>query len=142
MTSGRSRALFAVLLVVWCAATWTLSSQSDPEAYVGVRVRLPDKVEHAIEYAVGGLLAAGAAGSGGRRRAWLAPIAFCAAWGVLDEIHQSYVPGRDATGWDVLADVFGAAVGTLGMSWWRARRQTPDRGVDESGELTQERRGT
>ena len=51
-----------------------------------------------------------------------------AAYGVVDELHQSYVPGRANSVADVLSDVCGAALaitvlrGALGLSprWWRA----------------------
>jgi len=32
-----------------------------------------------------------------------------ASWGVLDEIHQSFVPGRDCSAGDLLADIVGLA---------------------------------
>jgi len=31
-------------------------------------------------------------------------------WGLSDEFHQSFVPGRDASGWDLLADAVGFAI--------------------------------
>lgn len=138
----RARWAWFVLLALWCAATWKLSSESDPEDYVGVELGLPDKVEHGIEYAVGGFLAAGAVASVRRARPFAAAVIFCVAWGVLDEYHQSFVPGRDSTGWDVAADGVGAALGALGSAWWSRRREAAGRGDDESGELTHERRPT
>ncbi|MCU0588999.1 MAG: VanZ family protein [Syntrophobacteraceae bacterium] len=32
-------------------------------------------------------------------------------WGVADELHQSYVPGRDSSPWDVLYDAAGLSLG-------------------------------
>ena len=43
------------------------------------------------------------------------------AYGVTDEYHQSYVPGRDASPWGVLAD----GIGGFMVAWtmhWRYRR--------------------
>lgn len=34
-------------------------------------------------------------------------------YGISDELHQSFVPGRDCSGWDVLADFFGSSIGVL-----------------------------
>lgn len=38
--------------------------------------------------------------------AWLATVLY----GIVDEFHQSFVPGRDATGFDVAVDALGATV--------------------------------
>ena len=52
------------------------------------------------------------------------------AFGVSDEIHQSFVPGRDADVLDVVADALGAAVGAAGYAWaLRARGSAADRGA-------------
>ncbi|MCD7856099.1 MAG: VanZ family protein [Clostridiales bacterium] len=40
-------------------------------------------------------------------------IALCFLYGVTDEFHQSFVPGRDATVGDVTADTAGAAAGVV-----------------------------
>ena len=42
-------------------------------------------------------------------------------WGVLDEIHQHFVPGRDASVRDVVADALGVA---LALLVWAARQGT------------------
>ena len=44
------------------------------------------------------------------RQFWLT-IALTATYGLLDEYHQSYVPGRDASLADSLADITGAVLG-------------------------------
>ncbi len=70
-----------------------------------------DKVAHLALYAVLGLALAR-----GRLRAPSSPphlvlVLLGVALGVLDELHQSYVPGRDASGWDALADTLGVVAG-------------------------------
>jgi len=42
-------------------------------------------------------------------------VLFCFAYGVGDEFHQSFIPGRLASVWDVLADTAGAILVVL---WW------------------------
>ncbi len=44
-------------------------------------------------------------------------IAVCLAglYAILDELHQSYVPGRNASPWDVCIDVVG---GFVGLALW------------------------
>jgi len=60
-----------------------------------------------------------------RAAAWAAVIA--ALYGVTDEVHQHYVPGRAMSFYDWLADVSGAAA-WIPAAWARARRKpTPPR---------------
>jgi len=135
-----ARILFAVLLALWCGAVFTLSSKSDPEEYVGVRVRLPDKVEHGIEYAAGGFLAAGAFGALRDRRPLVAAVVFCGLWGASDEWHQSFVPGRDCSAADLAADVVGGTLGGAAFLLLSGRAQAPRAAVDESDERMEARR--
>ena len=67
-----------------------------------------DKPAHAAEYALLGYFLA--RGLGGRRAALLG-FFLAVGYSVLDEFHQSFVPGRDPSGLDLLADAFGAGVG-------------------------------
>ncbi|WP_051946893.1 VanZ family protein [Thermus amyloliquefaciens] len=71
-----------------------------------------DKAAHFLAYALLGLLLR--LGLGVFR-----PAFFVAAlYGLADEWHQSFVPGREAFGWDLLADALGAWVGArLGGRW-------------------------
>jgi VanZ family protein len=46
----------------------------------------------------------------------LAIVGVMAVWGVADETHQTWIPGRSMEGDDVLADVAGAAAGALAAS--------------------------
>jgi len=43
------------------------------------------------------------------------------AYGITDEFHQSFVPGRDASIWDVLADNVGGFLAAV-MLFWRDRK--------------------
>ncbi len=44
------------------------------------------------------------------------------SYGVFDEWHQSFVPGRDVSGADLLRDLLGAAIGVgLVRRWWAAQ---------------------
>jgi VanZ family protein len=132
LSGDRARAASAVSLAAWCVATFVLSSQSDPEDFVGVHVALNDKVVHGIEYATGGFLAAGAFGFLRGRRRLTAAALFCGLWGASDEWHQSFVPGRDSSIVDVAADVAGATIGVLAFSWTAGRGRSPRESVCES----------
>jgi len=49
-------------------------------------------------------------------------VLFCLFYGITDEFHQSFIPGRNGDVFDVLADASGgvlAAVGGWGWRWWR-----------------------
>lgn len=47
-------------------------------------------------------------------------------YGVIDEIHQRFVPGRTASTGDLVVDAVGA-IGVLLPLWWRERRACPQR---------------
>ena len=47
------------------------------------------------------------------RARYLAVFFLAAAYGASDEFHQYFVPGRECSGFDLLADVAGAAAGVL-----------------------------
>ncbi len=50
-------------------------------------------------------------------------LAFCLAYGISDEFHQSFVPGREPSIFDVVADVCGAAL-MLGTVWFLKQEKT------------------
>ena len=58
-----------------------------------------------------------AAGPWARSYALGFAILTAAAYGVSDEIHQAFIPSRESSGWDVLADAVGAAMVTWGWRW-------------------------
>ena len=107
---------YILLSVLYMALIWFLSSQA------GVSVPIPsgfDKAIHFAEYGILGFLL----GRGlGRRRLWISFL-LVAAWGIVDEWHQSWVPLRDASPWDAAADAAGALAGTL----FAAAAEKPDR---------------
>ena len=92
--------LAALVIVFW------LSSMSEvPGAHY-----FWAKLLHTVGYAGLGVLAMRAF-HGGFTPPRLVPTLYAAAavvlWGISDEFHQSFVPGRDASPWDVLADSIG-----------------------------------
>jgi VanZ family protein len=75
-----------------------------------------DKVEHVIAYTLLGLAYYNAASAGGLRRGkLLAAVTWGATvlYGLSDEFHQSFVPGRTADLDDILADSVGGFVGVV-----------------------------
>ncbi|PZA07390.1 VanZ family protein [Meiothermus sp. PNK-Is4] len=110
------RPLYLILALGWMGGIFYLSSQS------GERVGIPspwDKFVHAGVYGLLGWLLA--KGSGSPRWGW----AIAVAYGLSDEFHQSFVPGRQADVLDLLADSVGAFLGIHlpqkpRRAWWRA----------------------
>jgi VanZ family protein len=90
-----------------------------------------DKSGHTLAYAGLGALLLFALARGRPERVTLGraaiAVALASAYGVTDEWHQSFVPGRSAEVADVLADVLGAALGValaaaLATLWTTKRR--------------------
>jgi VanZ family protein len=67
-----------------------------------------------------------------RTNSLLSAFVFTCAYGVLDEVHQLYVPGRWADVYDVVADAIGA---TIAMAWLRLRLGGFRRPLGEKGPL-------
>jgi VanZ family protein len=90
---------------------------------------VPDWFSHAIIYMVLSVLASRAFATGGRI-GWGgagAVFLFCVAYGVSDELHQAFVPGRHADPWDVLKDAIGTLIGLGLYAAWanRATKREP-----------------
>jgi len=51
-------------------------------------------------------------------------VLFCLLFGLSDEFHQSFVPGRDVSGGDVMADIAGGAIAWILFASWRLWRKT------------------
>ncbi len=56
----------------------------------------------------------------------IAVTLFCLIYGVSDELHQSFIPSRMASIWDVLADFFGAALASLAWHLCRWDKYLPN----------------
>ena len=51
-------------------------------------------------------------------------VCFSLLYAISDEFHQSFVPGRNADPWDVLADFVGVAIGLMSIfafQMWKKR---------------------
>ncbi|RJX27698.1 MAG: teicoplanin resistance protein VanZ [Desulfurivibrio sp.] len=107
------------------AAIFFLSNtqgQNLPSAINGL-----DKILHALAYAT---LAASclyglhpAARDKGSLRPAAGVVFFCFCYGLTDEFHQSFIPGRSPSGLDIVADTGGAVLTVLLWHGWRTRRR-------------------
>ena len=106
---------FWVPTIGYCVLIFVLSSVSK-----GVYIPSPfgfDKVLHVIEYGILGFLLARSLAnyrsrfSNGSLVIWV--VALVALYGGSDEVHQVFVPRRNASLWDVVADSLGAVSGAF-----------------------------
>ncbi len=106
--------LLGSLTLLWAAVIFVASSlpKGGPVPLPGAGI---DKPVHGLVYGVLGALLCLTARSRGSvpRRAALWGALLGLAYGVSDELHQTFTPGRTASAADVLADVIGATLGAL-----------------------------
>lgn len=113
-------------LAVWLAAIWWQSSRPGGPAPIDQGAWfVVTSMGHVVEYAGLGFLVGRLLPANGRLWTWLAAWAFCALWGLSDEFHQSFVPGRDVEVWDLGVDAVSAAVGLVVCGLLRRVRRLP-----------------
>jgi VanZ family protein len=100
------------------AAIFYFSAQPDPGVDAGDAGQI---LAHAGEYLLLTVLWAWALAPALGRRALIAAAAISLGYAISDEVHQSYVEGRDSDPLDVLADAAGIAIGALLVSRLRTR---------------------
>jgi len=114
-----------VPVALYAGVVFFLSSQSHLEDQLPsfLLKDVSDKVLHAVEYGILSLLCyrafRWAAGPAVARQAVVLAILTASAFGLTDEMHQAFVPLRDASWQDWLADTIGAIIGALS---WRSIR--------------------
>jgi len=111
-----TRALRFVAPVALMALIWYLSSQPDVGPDLGAWARLATSAVHFAQFAVLFALWWWALD----RRALPAAL-ITLAWAGLDEIHQSWVPRRDADPIDFVVDAAGIATAWLLVRGWSRR---------------------
>jgi len=106
-------------VAAWMALIFFVSARPLPGSVQG----MPDWTTHVAAYAVMGLLMARAV-SGGRRlvtaREAVLALTLSTAYGVSDEIHQAFVPERNADVRDAVSDLVGSV---LGAAFYRQLKQ-------------------
>ncbi|MSQ61575.1 MAG: VanZ family protein [Dehalococcoidia bacterium] len=113
--------------LAWMVIIFTLSAQErPPQPDLGFSWQ--DKLQHAAVYAVLAFLTLRAAAALPRLGRFptlllVLTLVWAALYALSDEWHQSFVPGRDASALDWLADVVGAAMALPALRWLRRRRR-------------------
>jgi len=106
---------------LYAGVIFYLSAQSHPEEQLPsfLLEDVSDKVLHGVEYGILALLCyrafRWAAGSAVAQQAVVLAIVAASVYGITDEVHQFFVPFRESSWQDWLADTIGAVIGA--MSW-------------------------
>jgi len=116
MLKRMTRFLFLTLAAAWAGVIFYLSSQpgiDTPLLFPG-----QDKLFHMAAFGILGFFLMGGVkttGSGYRTGQLWFVVVLVMLYGLLDEFHQYFVPGRDADILDVLADAAGGLLGAWCM---------------------------
>ena len=112
-------------LIAFCIFIYVQSSHPSPEDLPSFRFM--DKMLHVAAYAVLAILFYRAYQTlqirhNPRLLMWLS-ILSASLYGISDEIHQYFVPFRDADIFDGIANIIGAFIGVLVYQTWVVRKQ-------------------
>ena len=119
MDPGRRRHLTAsIASACWMAVIFGLSSLHGSS----VPGRFGTLAHFGVYAVLGALYYAALPASRHPWRTALVAIALAAVYGITDEFHQSFVPGRVPDVADWLVDTAGAATAVLALRAWRTRR--------------------
>ena len=95
-------------LIIWCLVIFIFSNRKTtvnvgPNYWTDFVVK---KIAHIIEYAILSILSYGAF-----NKSKIKALIFVLLYGISDEIHQSFVPGREPRIRDVIIDLLGGGLG-------------------------------
>lgn len=104
------RLLYWIPACIICGISWYLSSQETIE-------QMPefwnaDKFVHFICFGGFCFWVSFACFIRRKRSVWL-PVLIVSVYGIIDEIHQSFTPGRECSVFDWCADILGAVMGAF-----------------------------
>ncbi|TKS58509.1 MAG: hypothetical protein EWM73_03506 [Nitrospira sp.] len=115
-----------VPVALYACTIFYLSSQSHPEEQLPsfLLEDVSDKVLHAVEYGILALLCyrafRWATGPAVARQAVVLAIVTASVYGITDEVHQLFVPFRESSWQDWLADTIGATIGAISWRFLRS----------------------
>lgn len=142
-----SQPVFRILVAIgWMCLIFLISARSSVPQPPGITPEITSNVGHFSVYFVLAILiwwVLGGFGLEGRRR-WLLAFGLTVLYGISDEWHQTFVPGRQPDLMDLMVDGVGAACGLYVAGWVSARwhgRKSPPVGQDAMLPDHQPRRG-
>lgn len=108
--------------VLWALFLFLLSEMRPTPRFVGSLPGFSDKLAHFALYLVFGVLLGRIGVTHGSKLAHVFLLAAGAVYGIADEWHQSFVPGREPDPADWVADVAGLGMGYLTIVLVGSRR--------------------
>jgi VanZ family protein len=113
-----------MLVLAWMGLIFFLSSRSKLPKPSGISSSVEAITGHFTVYAVLAVLVAFALADTGlsTSRRLVVAFLFAVVYGVSDEFHQSFVPGRDPDPFDLMIDAIGAVTGLVVLAFierWR-----------------------
>ena len=116
----RGAIIFWIITVCYMGSIYFISSKNNidiPALTIGF-----DKVLHACAYMVLAFLSYISINKSGiNKYIFITAFIFTCIYGITDELHQSFVPGRDSSAGDLIADFSGALLGCLGANLVKIR---------------------
>ncbi len=120
ISAAPNRIRYWLPVALYAGIIFFLSAQSHPEEQLPsfLLKGVSDKILHAVEYGVLATLCyrafRWAAGPTLSSYAMLLSIVTASFYGLTDEVHQYFVPLREASVFDWMADTFGAVIAAVG----------------------------
>jgi VanZ family protein len=117
----RTSLVRALPALAWMLAIFVISSQHGVPAPLGLSSELIAIAGHLVSYGLlAGLILWALPDHDGRlRRRSLLAVLLATLYGLSDELHQAFVPGRSATLFDVAIDALGATLAVCLVAGWR-----------------------
>ncbi|MBN2803578.1 MAG: VanZ family protein [Deltaproteobacteria bacterium] len=105
--------IYLIFLFLYLSGVFALSNMSNPANFVNIKIW--DKLAHFLEYTPIGFLLFGFINSFIKQKRFLFVSVFISLilLGLFDEFHQSFIPRRDSSLWDVMADTLGGLTGMI-----------------------------
>lgn len=117
---------FWLPVVIWAVIIFLLSARPTPRAtQIFWQDFIVKKSAHVLEYGIFTTLLYRALKEGGmeKKEAGVSSVILAVLYGVSDEFHQSFTPGRESTVRDVIFDTIGAILAIYGI--WRYLPKAP-----------------
>jgi VanZ family protein len=125
---SKKKLLVILFPIAWMALIYYLSSLQDPAKTTGFPFEINDKTMHFIFYGVLGGLVWNVVRFYRKDKLIGYTALICGIYGLSDELHQIFVPGRSCDILDLLADILGAVIiSTIVSLIWRTKNERKSR---------------